>query len=110
MRLGRSELEHGTRPRLVTALKLPCSPPQYPRNSWHRFTRAASPAGTGIQKAMPPPIGRGIDFPRKTAAVLGICLLVGFLNFSLDAAAAVNRVTVLPGPLANLCRVLVPAA
>ncbi len=72
------------------------------------------PAATGadplFKRQCPRQLGRGIAFARKTASVLGISLLVGFLNFSLDAAAAVNRIAILPGPLTNLCRVLVPAA
>lgn len=43
------------------------------------------------------------------ASRLGIRLLVGFLNFSLDAAAAVYRISVITGPLPDLGGVLVPS-
>ena len=43
------------------------------------------------------------------ASRLGIRLLVGFLDFSLDAAATVYRIAVVTGPLPDLGGVLVPS-
>jgi len=68
---------------------------------------------------MPPPEGGGIVIGiaawRRVhdaaflARLLGIRLLVGFLNFSLNTAAAVYRIPVIAGPLPDLGGVLIPA-
>ena len=72
----------------------------------------------GPHMTMPAPEGggvigiaarRGVHDAACLACVLGICLLVGFLNFSLNAAAAVYRIAVITGPLPDLRRVLIPA-
>src|SRR5688500_10409499 len=67
-------------------------------------------AGWAIKKAAPPVYAGGAAYIAQSYSKLGICLLVRFLDFRLDTAAGINRVTVLPGPLAYLRRVLVTSA
>ena len=87
-----------------------------------RNTRAKGPAGpvllAGLNGSFPANLAGNnysVDkkvMPRQFAGALnffsGICLLVGFLNFRLNTAPAVHRVTVFAGPLPDLCGILAP--
>lgn len=80
---------------------------------------SARPAGICAHTTMPPReagalllvlrLRRRAHGAAVRARTLGIRLLVGFLNFSLNTAAAVYRVAVIAGPLPDLGGVLIPA-
>jgi len=91
----------GTRWRPRGARLAPAGVPPSARQCPRRITGALLFAAKTI---------RSFDTASLDGPGLGISLLVGFLNFSLDTSAAVYRIAVVPCPLTDLGRVLIPSA